>query len=518
MTGGPPEGYEKKKVPQTKAERRALQEAQRAAKEAAKAAAGGGGGGDAKGGGGGGGGGGGKGGGGDAGKGGGGGGGSGGGSGGGGGAASAPSGGKPSGAPVSTPRQFDVVKERKDLQKKQVAARTVAAKQVALFAHLPQYEKEESISEKAVANGKIHPAVLRFGLQLAEGVISGTNARVVGMLRSFQSLIRDFEAPANKNFSRELDGALKTQIQYLVDCRPQSMAMGNGIKWIKKRVQSTPPHLSPPEVKERLIESIETFIAEKIQIADQAIIAYAATRIAPGDVILVFTASAVVEHVLLHTMRQGVQFRVIVADAGPKFEGRELMQRLLLAGLRCTYVNLHALSYMMPEVSKLFLGASSMLLNGTLMARSGTALVCMLAHEHGVPALVCCETYKFADRVLLDSICFNELSDPDELIPAAERPKGLGGVGLSGAGSAAIGSGAAKEPGTPNRVADWRDIPRLKLLNLLYDATPMKYLTMVVTEVGVIPPSAVPAVIRESAAREEREENEERRRDRAVPA
>ena len=233
-------------------------------------------------------------------------------------------------------------------------------------------------------------------------------------------------------------------------------------------------------------------------------------------------------------MRQGVQFRVLVADAGPRFEGRELMQRLLHAGLRCTYVNLHALSYMMPEVSKLFLGASSMLLNGTLVARAGTALVCMLAHEHGVPALVCCETYKFADRVLLDSICFNELGDPDELIPPAERPTAVGALGLgaalgapaaggAGGGKEAGGAGGAKSSdggggnggGGGGRVADWRDIPRLKLLNLLYDATPMKYLTMVVTEVGVIPPSAVPAVIRESAAREEREENEERRRESA---
>ena len=73
-------------------------------------------------------------------------------------------------------------------------------------------------------------------------------------------------------------------------------------------------------------------------------------------------------------------------------------------------------------MTKLLLGASSMLLNGTLVARAGTALVCMLAHSHGVPALVCCETYKFAERVLLDSICFNELGDPDELIPPPLRP------------------------------------------------------------------------------------------------
>jgi translation initiation factor eIF-2B subunit delta len=137
----------------------------------------------------------------------------------------------------------------------------------------------------------------------------------------------------------------------------------------------------------------------------------------------------------------------------------------------------------------------------------------MLAHSHGVPALVCCETYKFAERVLLDSICFNELGDPDELIPPPLRPA----TGVAGSAPAtapaptappaapAAGGGvttASAGGGGTGSVADWRDIPRLKLLNLLYDATPMKYLTMVVTEVGVIPPTSVPAVIREASARE----------------
>ena len=36
-------------------------------------------------------------------------------------------------------------------------------------------------------------------------------------------------------------------------------------------------------------------------------------------------------------------------------------------------------------------------------------MVAMTAHQHGIPVLVCCETYKFTERVLLDSICYNEL-------------------------------------------------------------------------------------------------------------
>jgi len=274
--------------------------------------------------------------------------------------------------------------------------------------------------------------------------------------------------------NRELETHLSKQIQYMVDCRPQSMAMGNVNKWLKMRVGHLPPHLSNDKAKELLCGQIDTFIEERITLADKAILSYAESHIAAGDVLLVYGGSQVIETVLLHTHSQGVSFRVVVADGGPKLEGKAMLRRLLDAGLRCTYANLHALSYIMPEVSKVLLGASSMLLNGTLVARAGTALVAMLAHERGVPVLVCCETYKFAERVLLDSICYNELGDPDDLVPA-ERDG--------------------------SKVAEWRDMPRLKLLNLVYDVTPMKYLTMVVTEAGVVPPTSVPVIIREDAAR-----------------
>ena len=37
----------------------------------------------------------------------------------------------------------------------------------------------------------------------------------------------------------------------------------------------------------------------------------------------------------------------------------------------------------------------------------------------------------------------------------------------------------------------------LKLLNVRYDVTPMKYISMAITEVGMLPPTSVPVVIRE---------------------
>lgn len=312
---------------------------------------------------------------------------------------------------------------------------------------------------------------------MAEGFVSGSNARVMNMLNAFRKVIADFECPPSKLLSRELKKHIDQHIQFLTDCRPFSMPMKNAVSWLKFRVARLNPSLEESEGKLLLDSVINTYVRERITLADQAIVGYAVDRISDGDVILVYSSSCVVQAVLLHAHEKGIKFRAVVVDAAPRNEGRKMLQRLLASGIRCSYANLHALSYLMPEVSKVFLGASSMLLNGTLVARIGTALVAMLAKERGVPVLVCCETYKFSETVLLDSICYNELGDPEQLLPP-------------------------QVPGQPlNKVCDWRDMKDLSLLNLLYDSTPVKYITLVITEMGVIPPTSVPVVIREDKQR-----------------
>ena len=55
------------------------------------------------------------------------------------------------------------------------------------------------------------------------------------------------------------------------------------------------------------------------------------------------------------------------------------------------------------------LGAHGLLANGYVMSRVGTALISLIAKASNVPVLVCCETYKFSERVQTDSFVFNEL-------------------------------------------------------------------------------------------------------------
>ncbi len=75
----------------------------------------------------------------------------------------------------------------------------------------------------------------------------------------------------------------------------------------------------------------------------------------------------------------------------------------------CTYALLPALPYLITEVTTVLLGAHALFSNGAVYSRAGTALVAMMAKGHGVPVMVCCETYKFSEGVMVDGFSKNEI-------------------------------------------------------------------------------------------------------------
>lgn len=192
-------------------------------------------------------------------------------------------------------------------------------------------------------------------------------------------------------------------------CRPLSISMGNAIRFLKARIAKLPVTLPEAEAKANLVAEIDTFVLEKIFYADKEIVKYAVTKIRDGDVLLTYGCSCVVEMILVKAKEMGKKFRVVIIDSRPKLEGRRLLRSLLRKEIHCTYTHMNAAPYIMQEVTRVFLGAASMLSNGTVYSRVGTAGVAMVAHAYSVPVMICCETYKFHERVQLDSITCNEL-------------------------------------------------------------------------------------------------------------
>ncbi|KAH9722511.1 nagb/rpia/coa transferase-like superfamily protein [Citrus sinensis] len=377
---------------------------------------------------------------------------------------------------VPPPRmQFDDQGRVNKSKKRAVFNQPEAKNRVELFRHLPQYEHGSQLTDlesKFLELDSMHPAVYKVGVQYLAGDVTGGNARCIAMLRAFQEVINDYSTPPGKTLVRDLTAKISSYVSFLIECRPLSMSMGNAIRFQKSRIAKLPLTLSETEAKAALCNDIDRFINEKIILADKVIVRHAATKVRDGDVLLTYGSSCVVEMILLYAHELGKQFRVVVVDSRPKHEGQALLRRLLAKGLSCTYTHINAVSYIMHEVTRVFLGASSVLSNGTTYSRVGTACVAMVAHAFRVPVLICCEAYKFHERVQLDSICSNELGDSNDI---------------------------ARVPGRPdvNSMDNRTNEKNLQFLNLMYDATPSEYVSMIITDYGMIPPTSVPVIVRE---------------------
>ena len=319
-------------------------------------------------------------------------------------------------------------------------------------------------------NPNLHPAVLSLGLQYADGSIRGANSRCKAMFRAFKQVINDYTFPTDmKDFRQDLENrVLKPAFSYWTQCRIHSVTMGNAFTFLKLAVANLDRDLKLPEVKSILSESMDAFIEERIEFADKAICEYASSKIMEGDVILTYAKNELIQ-ILLSNQAQVKKFRVILVDSRPLLEGKDMLDKLMEAGIECTYILLNSVSYVMKEVTKVFLGASALMSDGSILSRVGTASVALMAKSHNVPVLVCCETYKISNRVQLESITGNELGDPNGLT----------------------------SPSTP--LKEWKDAhsDSLRLLNLLYDLTPSEFVSGIVTEMGILPPTSVAVLLRE---------------------
>jgi translation initiation factor eIF-2B subunit delta len=177
----------------------------------------------------------------------------------------------------------------------------------------------------------------------------------------------------------------------------------------------------PEKQKKKIFEKIDYIINDRIINADETIVQRALSLFASADsgeedVVLTFGGVQLLQTVFAEAYEQKKQFRVIVADAGPDFEGREMVKRLSNVGIKVTYTLLSGISFLIDKVTKVFIGASSVLSNGAVITKVGTSMMTTIAKRHGKPVVVFTETYKFSDKVHLDPINNNEIGDPAALL------------------------------------------------------------------------------------------------------
>lgn len=257
-----------------------------------------------------------------------------------------------------------------------------ALHRVKLFNHL--YMNRSQRAPHEIDNLMLHPAVLKLGAQYANRVVVGSNARCIAFLNTMKivsaqfvcisydvaaygqchlipiqcnfciqniQIIRDYETPAQKEFSRGLEAELQPTVAYLQHCRPLSVSISNALKHLKWQVTQLDAERSEAEQRAQLLDSVDTYIRDQVEKAAQAISISVQQKISNGDVILTFGCSSLISHILDEAQKRQVDFRVVVVDARPDHEGQEMLRRLVAQGIRCTCVLVNAIGFIMPVVS-----------------------------------------------------------------------------------------------------------------------------------------------------------------------
>ena len=151
----------------------------------------------------------------------------------------------------------------------------------------------------------------------------------------------------------------------------------------------------------------------------------------------------------------GRQFHVIVTEGRPLDDGAKMAAELTHPNLKVTIIPDSAVGQWMNEVDAVLLGTDVVSEDGGLLAPVGTYSMCVLASVHNKPVYVVCETFKFLRRFFLSA------GD----IASVQRKVDYKASGLEDS--------------------------EIECEARHFDFTPARFVTLLLTEKGPIPPTAV---------------------------
>ncbi|MBN2015135.1 MAG: ribose 1,5-bisphosphate isomerase [Candidatus Altiarchaeota archaeon] len=260
--------------------------------------------------------------------------------------------------------------------------------------------------------------------------------------------------------TQELLQKLKSSGERLKSARPTAVSLPNAVDYIL-HLAGKNSGLGLKDFRGKLSESIDGFIEEQNQ-ALKKIAEIGSHLVEDRDVILTHCNSDTVDMLLKRAWDDGKRFEVFCTETRPRYQGHITARELSSHGIPTTLVVDSAVHLLMKEmkVDKVVVGADTVYANGDMINKIGTSQIALCAKEMDVDFIVATESLKLCPQSLLGSKREIEYRDPSEII-------------------------------SPDK------LPGVKILNPAFDITNADYITVFVTEFGVIPPEAVYHLLRE---------------------
>jgi translation initiation factor 2B subunit (eIF-2B alpha/beta/delta family) len=131
--------------------------------------------------------------------------------------------------------------------------------------------------------------------------------------------------------------------------------------------------------------------------------------------LLTHSLSGTVLEVLLACKEQLTE--VIVLEGRPRYEGREVAHALAAQGLAITLITDAQADIFLPQCSAVVIGADTVLADGSVLNKAGSALLARACQGHGLPFYVLCETLKISPERWNGDLARLEEKEPEEVLP-----------------------------------------------------------------------------------------------------
>lgn len=140
--------------------------------------------------------------------------------------------------------------------------------------------------------------------------------------------------------------------------------------------------------------------------------------------------------------------QVIILEGRPLYEGRTVARTLSAHSAALTLITDAQADIFLPTCQAVVVGADSILADGSVLNKAGTALLARAARGHGIPFYVLAETLKISPRAWSGNLALLEEHPGQEV---------------------------------------WRDPPPgVAVRNLYFDHTPVELITQIITEQGLL--------------------------------
>jgi ribose 1,5-bisphosphate isomerase len=253
----------------------------------------------------------------------------------------------------------------------------------------------------------------------------------------------------------DIKNELERGREMLLSSRPTAVSLWNGVQAVLKGYREA---LTLEDLTDLIKKNGERFI-ERSNRATEAIGEMGARRVNDGDRILTHCNSSVALSVIKTAFKEGKNIEVFATESRPWRQGLITVRELSEEGVPVTLIVDSAVRWIMKDIDMVLVGADTISSNGAVINKIGTSQIALVAQEARVPFVVCAETYKFSPMTLTGKPVEIEERGSDEVAKPGELPD------------------------------------EVKVLNPVFDATPPEYIDYIVTEIGLIPPSASYEVI-----------------------